>query len=141
MNAATERVGEHIARLGMREIVAAEIADRHFAEDVVENRRRHLDRVVTFDDAGRLEPCEGEGFNEFLERHAVLQADRDCDGEVVHQAAEGRALFMHVDEDLTEAAVFVFAGAEIDLVPADDGFLGITLAPGPAGVVVRRLFR
>jgi hypothetical protein len=49
----------------------------------------------------------------FLERHAVLQAERDGDGEVVHQAAEGGAFLVHVDEDLAERAVLVFAGAQV----------------------------
>ncbi len=35
---------------------------------------------------------------------------------------------MHVDEDLAERAVLVLAGAEIDLVAADDGLLGVALA-------------
>ena len=35
---------------------------------------------------------------------------------------------MHVDEDLAEAAVLVFAGAQIHLVAADDGLLGVALA-------------
>jgi len=57
-----------------------------------------------------------------------LQAERDRDGEVVHQRAEGRAFLVHVDEDLADAAVLVFAGAQIDLVPADNRLLGIALA-------------
>jgi hypothetical protein len=36
---------------------------------------------------------------------------------------------VHVDEDLAQAAVLVFAGAQIDLVAADDGLLGVALAP------------
>ena len=35
---------------------------------------------------------------------------------------------MHVDEDLTETAVIVFAGANIDLVAADHRLLGVALA-------------
>jgi hypothetical protein len=35
---------------------------------------------------------------------------------------------VHVDEDLAEAAVVVFAGAQVDLVAADDGLLGVALA-------------
>src|SRR3546814_1231852 len=85
---------------------------------VIEDRGRHLDGVVALDHARRLEPREGEGLDEFLERDAVLQADRDGDGEVVHQAAEGGAFLVHVDEDLAELAVLVFAGAQIDLVAA-----------------------
>ena len=64
----------------------------------------------------------------FLERHAILQAERDRDGEVVHHRAEGGAFLVHVDEDLAEAAVVEFAGAQIDLVAADDRLLGVALA-------------
>jgi hypothetical protein len=35
---------------------------------------------------------------------------------------------VHVDEDLAEAAVVIFAGAQVDLVAADDGLLGVALA-------------
>ena len=42
--------------------------------------------------------------------------------------AERRAFLVHVDEDLAEAAVVVFAGAQIDLVAADHGLLGVALA-------------
>ena len=35
---------------------------------------------------------------------------------------------MHVDEDLAEAAIVVLAGAQVHLVPADDGLLGVALA-------------
>ena len=35
---------------------------------------------------------------------------------------------MHVDEDLAEFAVVVFAGVQVDLVAADRGFLDIALA-------------
>src|SRR3546814_18949381 len=43
--------------------------------------------------------------------------------------AEGGAFLVHVDEDLADRAVFVFAGAQVDLVAADDGLLGVALAP------------
>jgi hypothetical protein len=39
-----------------------------------------------------------------------LQAERDRDGEIVHHGAEGGAFLVHVDENLAEAAVVVFAG-------------------------------
>ncbi len=105
-------------RLHVREIVAAQIADGELAEDVVENRRRHLDVIVTDDRTVGLEAREGERLDELFERHAVLQAERDCDREVVHQRAEGRAFLVHVDEDLAELAAFVFAGAQVDFVTA-----------------------
>ena len=121
-------VDADLVRVDMGEVVAAEIGDGQLAEDVVEDRGGVLDRVVALDEAGRLEAGEGEGVDIFLERHAVLQAERDGDGEVVHQAAEGGAFLVHVDEDLAEAAVVIFAGAQIDLVAADDRLLGVALA-------------
>ena len=36
---------------------------------------------------------------------------------------------MHVDEDFAQAAVLIFAGAQIHLMAANNGFLGIALAP------------
>ena len=77
---------------------------------------------------GRLEAREGEGVDIFLERHAILQAERDRDREVVDEGAQRRAFLVHVDEDLAEPAVVVFAGAQIDLVAADHGLLGVALA-------------
>jgi hypothetical protein len=35
---------------------------------------------------------------------------------------------VHVDEDFAKFAVFIFTGAQIDLVSADGGLLGIPLA-------------
>ena len=108
--------------------MAPEIGDGELEEDVVEDRGGVLDGVVALHEASRLEAREGEGLHVFLQRHAVLQAKRDRDGEVVHHGAEGGAFLVHVDEDLAEAAVVIFAGAEIHLVAADNGLLGIALA-------------
>ena len=126
--ALAERVMADVGGVDMGEIVAAEIGDRQFAENVIENRSGVLDRVIALHEARRLEAGEGEGVDIFLQRHAILQADRNRDGEIVHQAAEGGAFLVHVDEDLADAAVLIFAGAQIDLVAADHGFLGIALA-------------
>ena len=120
---------DDLARVDVGEVVAAEIGDGQLAEDVVEDRGGVLDGVVALHQAGRLEAREGEGVDVLLERHAVLQAERDGDGEVVHQRAEGGAFLVHVDEDLAEPPVLVLAGAEIDLVAADGGLLRVALAP------------
>ena len=77
------------------------------------------------DHAVGLEAREQEGVDELLERHAVLQAERDGDGEAVRHAAEGGAFLVHVDEDLAERAVLVLAGAQVDLVVADAGLLRV----------------
>src|SRR3546814_2570238 len=92
-----------------RSVVAAEVGDRKLPEDVVEHGCRHLDGVVAVHHARGFETRESVGLDVLFKRHAVLQADRDGDGEVVHQAAEGGAFLVHVDEDLADRAVLVFA--------------------------------
>ena len=117
-----------VARRNVREVVTAKIGDRELAENIVEDRGRVPDRVVALNEARRLEAREGERVDVFLERHAILQADRDRDREIVHEAPEGGALLLHVDEDLAEPAVRILAGPEIDLVAADTGLLGVALS-------------
>ncbi len=112
----------------MGEVEARQVGDREFAEHVVEDRSRELDRIVALHRAGRLEAGEREGVHIFVERHAVLQAERDRDGEIVDDRAQRRAFLVHVDEDLAEPAVVVFAGAQVDLVAADHRLLGVALA-------------
>src|ERR1700730_18567959 len=43
-------------------------------------------------------------------------------------SSQRRALLVHVDEDFAQPPVVVFAGAQIDLMAADHGLLGIALA-------------
>ena len=47
---------------------------------------------------------------------------------------------MHVDKYLAQSSVFVLAGAQIDLVAADNGLLGISLAPGWEAVALGNAF-
>jgi hypothetical protein len=49
--ALADRVGHQIAGLDMGEVAAVEIGDRQLTEEIVEDRGRHLDRVVALDDA------------------------------------------------------------------------------------------
>ena len=112
----------------MRQIMTAEIGDRQFTEHVIKHRGGILDRIIALHETGWLEACEGEGLHIFFQRHAILQAQRNRDGKIVHQGAEGSAFFMHIDEDFTQATIFIFAGAQIDFVAADNRLLGITFA-------------
>ena len=126
--ATAQRVKAQFRRLNMRQIMAAEIGDSQLAEHIVKDRRGVLDRVIALHHAGRFELREGESIHEFFQRHAILQAYRDGDGEIVHHRTERSALLVHVDEDFTQLAIFIFASAEIDLMAANGGLLGITLA-------------
>ena len=69
----------------MPQIMTIQIGDRQLAESIVEDRGRHLDGVIAGDNALRFKAGEGIGLDKFLERHAILQADRHGDGKIVHQ--------------------------------------------------------
>ena len=112
----------------MGKVGASQIGHPQFAEDIVQHAGGALDEVISDHRSRRLEAGKGEGFDEFLQRNAILQAHRYGDGEIVHQAAEGRAFLVHVDEYLPQPSILILAGMEIDLVPADNGLLGIALA-------------
>ena len=112
----------------MRQIGTIQIGYRQFAEDIIKDRRRLFDAVVALNHARGLELRECECIDEFFQRHTVLQTHRDSDGKVVHHRAETRTFFVHVDENLAQLAVFIFASAQVNLVPADVGLLGIALA-------------
>ena len=113
--------------LNMRQIVAAEIRHRQFAEDIIEDRRRHLDGVIALDLPGGSNRVK-------VKASTTPPAARRIAGRwrprwrSCSSRAEGGAFLVHVDEDLAEPAVLVLAGPQIDLVAADNGLLGIALA-------------
>ena len=125
LDALAHRIEARLARIDMGEIEAAHVAHREFAEHVIEDRGRVLDRVVALHRAGRLEAGEGEGVDILLQRHAVLQAERHRDREVVDEGAQRRAFLVHVDEDLAEPAIVVFAGSDVNLMSAQPSLLRI----------------
>ena len=128
LDAFAEITKAHAVCADMGKVRAVCVADGKLAEDIIEDRSRILDRVVTLHQSCRLKAGEGEGFNELVQRHAVLQRQGNGDGEVVHHRAEGCALFVHIDKDFAQATVFVFARPQIDLVATDHGLLRVALA-------------
>ena len=123
-----DRIHSQILFLDLRQVVAIEIGHGQLPEDVIDDRRGHLDPVVQLDRPVRLEAGKDKGFDELLQRHAMLKPERDGDGEAVHEAAEGGPFLMHVQEDFAAGTVLVFTRAEIELMPPDDGFLRIPIA-------------
>ena len=121
-------IRKHIVSFGVGKVVPTQIADSQFAEDIVDNRRCHFDRRVAFHDSGRIEACKGECIDEFFERHAVLQADGNGDGKIVHKAAERRTLFVHIDKNFADLSVGIFTGAQIYFVSTHERFLRIAFA-------------
>ncbi len=112
----------------MRKIGTVQIGHRQLTEDVIKDRRRLLDAVVALHHARWLEFGECERIDELFQWYAVLQTDRDRDGEVVHHRPEARAFFVHIDEDFAQLAVFILTRAEVHLVPTHDGLLSVALA-------------
>ena len=98
------------------------------AHDVVGHRLGEGDlRVVGH--PLRVEAHVGELAHERLERHAVLERDRDRRGERVHHAAQRRALLADVgEEDLADRAVLVHPGRDVALVAGDRELVGDRLA-------------
>ena len=72
--------------VNLSEIVAAKVGHRELAKNVVEDRRRLADRVIAGDFAGRLEPGEDEGVDEFLQRKQF-----DCEASPWASACNERA--------------------------------------------------
>ena len=134
IGAATKVVKAFTLGLHMGQIGAIQIADGQFAEDVIQNGCGVFDAVIALHHARRFKPGEGERIDKFFQRHPVLQAHRNRDGKVVHHRPKTGTLFVHVDKDFAQITVFVFAGTQVNLMPANIGLLSVTLAP------VRQLF-
>ena len=103
----------------MGQIIPAEIGNTKLAEDVIEDGISKLNAVITLDRAIGFEARKGIGLDKFFERDAILQANGNGDGEIIHQATEGCAFFVHVDKDFTEATIFKLACMEIDFMTTD----------------------
>jgi hypothetical protein len=79
---------------------------------------------MSLDGALWLEPCERELLDVRLEGNAVLETYAHTHREAIHQAAEGGAFLVHVDEYLAQRLVFVFARPQEYLVTTDACLLG-----------------
>ena len=114
-------LGAHLLRKDAELLlhVRVEEARRQPAHDVVGQRLRERDLRVRRH-ALRVEAHVAELAHERLERHAVLEADRDRGRERVHHPAQGRAVLADVgQEDLAQRAVLVAAGGDVALVAGD----------------------
>ena len=96
-----------------------EEARRQPAHDVVGQRLRERDLRVGRHALG-VEAHVAELAHERLQRHAVLEPDRDRGRERVHHPAQRRAVLADVgEEDLAQRAVLVLAGGDVALVAGD----------------------
>ncbi len=58
--------------LDVSEVIFFEVVDSEVSEDVVEYAEGVFDGFVSSDGSAGFESGEGEGFDEFVERHAIL---------------------------------------------------------------------
>ncbi len=118
-------------------LLVGEVVERQPTEDVVDQAGGDPQLGVV-GDAGRLELHVGVLADVGGQRHAVLEAEADRDGEGVHDAGEGRALLGDLDEHLARPAVLVLADRHVALAvghPEGEGprpaAAGQPLADGP----------
>lgn len=67
--------------------------------------------------------------DEGLQGYPGLQADAHTDGHRVEEATQSGALLAELDEDLTQRAVGVGVGGEVEVGAADSDRSGVALAP------------
>ncbi len=121
--------GYEILRLDLPELVSVQVGDGQIPEDIVQDAGRHLDVVVPLNHAVGLEAGEGKGVDVFFQGYPVLKAEGYGDGEGIQDASKGRPFLVHVQEDLSEAPIVVFAGSEEYRMAGDLRLLGIALSP------------
>ncbi len=97
------------------------------AEDIVGDRLGDGDLGVA-GEARRFEARVGELVDQHLERHAILQGQRNGGGEGVHHARDHRTFLGHGQEDLAGLAVGVESHRDVALVAADAELVGDGLA-------------
>ena len=103
-------------------LLAGEEAQLEPAEDVIHDRLGVADVRIAAPAAG-FEARVRELLAEQFQRHAVLQRDRDAQGEAVHQAADRRSFFSHGDEEFAGIAVGIEADGDVALVISDLEFM------------------
>src|SRR5690348_13300962 len=95
----------------MHQVCSSEILISQCTENEINNRCSALNvRVVNH--TRRLKACEHKFFYKLFQRHAVLQADRNCYRKTVKHAAHGSAFLGHINEYLTNSAIIVLAGTK-----------------------------
>ena len=103
----------------MGQVVPSEIRYTKFAENIIQDRIGKFNPVIARDMARRFETGKDIGLDKFFERDAILQADGNRDGKIIHQASKGRAFFMHIDENFAQTSIGKFARMQIDFVASN----------------------
>src|SRR6202023_1268846 len=73
--------------------------------------------------AAGLEAGVGKLLAQQFQLYAVLDGNRDRQGEAVHQAADRRSLFRHLDEELAGFSVGIETYCDVALMPSDIEFV------------------
>ena len=86
----------------MRKIGTVKIRHRKLSENIIKDRGGVLDTVVALNQTRRFELGKGEGIDKLFQRHTVLQPYGHSDGEIIHHRPKACALFVHINENLSQ---------------------------------------
>ncbi len=104
-------------------LLSAEEAQVQPAEDVIHDGLGKADIGIAGPAAG-LEAHVLEFFAEQAQRYAMLERDRDGEGEAVHEAGDGRAFLGHLDEELARISAGIESDGDVALVASDVELVG-----------------
>ncbi len=129
------RRGEHfhpVALVGVIGMTVSRIVTAHEGQsqptgDVVDDTLGDAN-VLVGRVAHRFEPSVAELVDQDFQRHAVLQGDRKCGAETVHDPADGRSFLGHRDEDFAGSTIGIETDAEITFVTGNGELVGHALA-------------
>ena len=68
-----------------------------------------------------------ELIDQYLNWNPVLQGNRKCRTEAIHDTANGGSLFSHGDKDLTRSSIGIKPNAEVTFMSSDREFVSNTL--------------
>jgi hypothetical protein len=122
-----------------RKVVAAEIGNGELAKDVVEDRGRVFDLFVSLDRAGSSNRMAVNASTNPSSGTPCCRPSGTAIAKLFIQRPEGRALLVHVDENLAEATIGIISCSEVDLLTADARLLGVAVAPVGEALALRKL--
>src|SRR5216684_2391323 len=98
------------------QIVSGNKSSAHPPRDVIQHRR-NKSNIRICGDTRWFEPCVQQLVHEYLQRHAILQAQRNGQRQTVHHAGKRRAFLGHLHEDLARPAVLIHPNGDVAFVP------------------------
>src|SRR5205085_12698903 len=94
---------------------------QHSENKIYNGRRRFY--IWMFNKTGWLKAGKSKFVNKLFQWHSILQTNGNSDGKTIQHASHGCPFFCHVDKDLAQRAIAIFARAQEDGLSVNFGFL------------------